>query len=262
MIRLTQKEIKDILSIVERANISIDTHINEDNFEHIFDRCWGNGVWNFDAGVSKGVLFLNDYPDIVVKIPFSEGGEASYRSYYTNEDGNTCCTYNLFNESFTSAGQSLPPRLEDKLVRNWDYCEVETILFEDACRAGVDSFFAETVLIGYCNGYPVYVQEKARIYEGESEYGYEQEYDSKGLQQLWAEIKKEVEECLQLNEFDYLWFGIAKEWLIDFYLYYGAEALGSFWEYLEDTCIDDLHCSNIGYINHRPVVTDYASFNS
>jgi len=259
MVELTQKEIKDILSIVDRADLSDDADINEDNFEYIFDRCWGNGVYRFDSGVSKGVLFLDDYPNIVVKIPFTESGEGYYRSYYTDEDGNTCITYNSCSESFDSAWQSLPPRLEDKLVRNWDYCEVETILFDDACLNGVDAFFAETVLIGYSHGHPVYVQERARIYEGEAEYK-EDEKEQEAFH-LYNEIKAELKEYLGIKDCQIRWRS-PRKWIVDFYLYYGIKEVAALWKYLEDTGIEDLHSSNVGYINHRPVITDYASFNS
>ena len=263
MVELTQKEIKDILSIVDRADLSDDAYINEDNFEYIFDRCWGNGVCRFDSGVSKGVLFLDDYPNIVVKIPFTGGGEEYYRSYYTNEDGDTCITYNCCSESFDSAWQSLPSRLEDKLIRNWDYCEVETILFNDARKHSVDNFFAETIFIGYSHGHPVYVQEKARIYEGEPEYEEGMEEDeARRAFHLYHEIKAELKEYLDIKNCQIVWMHSPSKWVIDFYLYYGIKEVAALWKYLEDTGIEDLHASNVGYINHRPVITDYASFNS
>lgn len=260
MVKLTQKEIKDILSIVDRADLSDDANINKDNFECIFDKCWGNGVCRFDSGVSKGVLFLDDYPNIVVKIPFTGGGEKYYRSYYTDEDGGTCVSYIDYVESFDSAWQSLPPRLEDKLIRNWDYCEVETILFNDARKHNVDSFFAETIFIGYSHGHPVYVQEKARIYEGEAEYK-EDEKEQEAFH-LYQEIKAELKEYLDIKDCQIIWTHSPSEWIVDFYLYYGIKEVAALWKYLEDTGIEDLHFSNVGYINHRPVITDYASFNS
>ena len=252
---------KYILSIIDKANLSDETHLNEDNFEYIFDNCWGNGIYSFDSGVSKGVLFLNEYPDIVVKIPFTEGTYSSYsRAYYTDEDGNTCRTYNYSSSSFDSAWQSLPPRLEDKLLRYWDYCEVETILFEDAKQAGVDKFFAETVYIGDSHGHPVYIQEKARIYDGQAEY--EENDESNEIHNFYNTIKAELKHYLQLKDSQIMWMHCPKEWIVDFYLYYGIEELAALWKYLEDTGIEDLHSSNVGYINHRPVITDYASFNS
>lgn len=260
MVKLTQKEIKDILSIVDRADLSDDADINEDNFEYVFDRCWGNGVCRFDSGVSKGVLFLDDYPNIVVKIPFTGGSEEHYRSYYTDENGDICITYNCYSESFDSAWQSLPSRLEDKLVRKWDYCEVEAILFDDACRNGVDAFFAETVFIGYSHGHPVYVQEKARIYEGEAEYK-EDEKEEEAFH-LYREIKAELKAYLGIKDCQVMWMHSPSKWIVDFYLYYGIKEVAALWKYLEDTGIEDLHNSNVGYINHRPVITDYASFNS
>lgn len=258
MIKLTQKEIKDILSIVDRANLQ-GTNINEDNFDDLCDDCFGNGVLYTDSGVSKGVLFLEDYPNIVVKIPFTTGGEEYCRSYHTDADGDTYITYSRYSESFDFAWESLPDYLQDKLERQWDYCEVETLLFNDAIKENVSDFFAETLFIGFSNGHPIYVQEKARIFQGESEYNY---YEGGWVRKSAEMVKKEMIAYDSSFTMDNIFFPAPLAWMVDFYLYYGIEELIRLYRFIDNTGIEDLHGENVGYINHRPVITDYASFNS
>ena len=260
MIKRTKEAIKDILSIVDRANLQ-ELDINEDNFEELCDNCYGNGVIKFDSGVSKGVLFLENYPDIVIKIPFTSCSDydRSYSYRQIEEDGETGWTREYLDGHFDSAWQSLPDYLQDKLERHWDYCEVETLLFADAIDEGVSGFFAETVFIGFSHDHPVYVQEKARIYGGQSEYnGYELLFIRNGMETIKKEM---VAYDNSLNVDDSL-FAAPSEWIIDFYLYYGAEELIHLYRFITETGIEDLHFDNVGYINHRPVITDYASFNS
>ena len=267
MIKLTQKEIKDILSIVDRADLQ-GMNINEDNFYDLCDGCFGNGVLYTDSGVSKGVLFLEDYPNLVVKIPFTCCGDddRAYSYHFSEKDGETTWIREYYDGSFDSAWQSLPDYLQDKLERQWDYCEVETLLFADAMDEGVSDFFAETLLIGYSNGHPVYVQEKARIFQGESEYDDYGEYDPKTstaiLKSRINMIKEEMANYDKSFHVDGIYFSAPRKWIVDFYLYYGVKEIIRLYNFISNTGIEDLHGENVGYINHRPVITDYASFNS
>lgn len=260
MIKLTQEAIKDILSIVDRANLQ-ELDINEDNFDDLCDNCFGNGVLYTDSGVSKGVLFLEDYPNLVVKIPFTccadEDRECSY--YSSEEDDETAWTQEYLDIGFDSAWQSLPDYLQDKLERRWDYCEVETLLFADAIDEGVSDFFAETVLIGFSHDHPVYVQKKARIYGEQSEYN---DHELLFIRNAMETIKKEMVAYDNSLNVDDSFIAAPSEWIIDFYLYYGAKELVNLCHFIAETGIEDLHPDNVGYINHRPVITDYASFNS
>ena len=52
------------------------------------------------------------------------------------------------------------------------------------------------------------------------------------------------------------------EWLCDFEEYYGEQKLYALMRFLQEFHIGDLHYDNFGYINDRPVITDYSDFQS
>ena len=133
--------------------------------------------------------------------------------------------------------------------RNWDYCEVEEILFNRAYKAGVSDYFAQTVCIGEINGYPLYIQERAEIYsDSESKYSY------KLIQELIKEIKQD------LDDTDRLFGRLPDEWVCNFYVIYGKNLLKKFLDFVEEEEISDLHSDNVGFIDDKPVLTDYSSF--
>lgn len=262
MIKLTRKDIENILSIINKTDLRYFNELNETNFEEAVDvYAMYDYLESYDiTGASKGVLFLNDYPDLVVKIPFNCGAPYTVSVSINNSSMNTSSyTYREVSDRFESAWQSLPKDLQNELNHDWDYCEVETILYDAAKEREVEEYFAETIYIGEVQGFPVYVQEKARIYNGESEYKWD--FSLEEMQQ-YKEIKSKVKEYLAYEEWESLDLGMPTGWAIDFYLYYGLADLVELFLFLSNNCIDDLHSGNVGYINHVPVIIDYASFHS
>jgi len=81
-------------------------------------------------GCTKGVLIFKGC-DFVVKIPFV-GVASSYSRY---------CKYTGSNST-----------------NGWDYCQREVEIYEAAKEVGVASFLAETKLVGYVKGHPIYTQ--------------------------------------------------------------------------------------------------------
>lgn len=101
-------------------------------------------------GFTKRVLYFCNYPDVVFKIPFF------------GVQGVTC-----WNEDDTPEFQEWYYEEADYegrwgLADDFDYCEVEAKIYEQAKREGVESFFAETVFLGKICGVLVYAAENCR----------------------------------------------------------------------------------------------------
>ena len=77
----------------------------------------------YDAGCTKWVIAYKDIPDWVVKVPFC----GTY--IYDNEDEEG------YYDKFTGA---------NNLKNNWNYCERELEIYEEAVKKDMDFFFTET----------------------------------------------------------------------------------------------------------------------
>ena len=84
-------------------------------------------------GASKFIIFFDENPDEIVKIPFN--------GVYTLDDEERIIGF-------------------DKYI-NTDYCSIEAKVYEDAVDYGLSQFFAETRFGGYTeSGTPYYISEK------------------------------------------------------------------------------------------------------
>lgn len=177
----------------------------------------------YDTGATKLVIFTKE--DYVIKIPFCGDSDYYNEEYYyypfCNAGGYDSC--------------------------EWNYCEVELDLYKEAVRYGVEEFFLEPIFIGFSglkHNHPIYVQEKAIIYE---------EYDSKHSKE---EIEKTGELCAEHDLYCF-----HKAWLTDFLDYYSLEDLQRLEKFIDDFYISDLHGGNLGYRrNGKPVIIDYAGY--
>lgn len=278
--KITKQDKEKILSFFDRCSFSTNDEINEENFDIYIEDNFPKGELQWSScGISKAVFSFVSFPNLVVKVPFncSESGEPEYRDTMDSYGNWTCvpnsnsCSY--FSH-FNSTRYSLPQELQSKVSREWDYCEVETILFRHAQKSAVESFFAETVFIGYISGtdYPVYVQELARIYDDVGDIDEDRRgavlTDTNNRDAIYREFKYPVRDIVtdyfkQRGNEELCWYFIdlPDDWAIDCYLYYSLEELYALCSFLRKAGISDLHHENVGYINHRPIITDYASFN-
>lgn len=91
------------------------------------------GCERYAIGCSKIVLFFEEYPDVVIKIPF---------------DGIRTIDYDKDYEVVDSRNFHL------------DYCAEELNIWYEAINAGVEKVFAEEAFIGRYRGVPLYVAER------------------------------------------------------------------------------------------------------
>ena len=178
MIKLSEKDKDSLISIfaASKYHLSVDDDINEYNYDN-YIQYENDAIEKEDSGVSKAVFFPKDFPQLVVKIPFTAGPEEEYwfpnGSYYTGTTGSTHrhteYDYEMRSSRFECAWESIPDCIDIELQDNWNYCEVEAILFKEAEKHGVGQFFVKTECIGYIGNYPIYAQEKCRIFDHRAE---------------------------------------------------------------------------------------------
>ncbi len=177
--------------------------------------------YSYDYGVSKFVIIPMN-KDYVIKIPFT-GQEKVYKGFV----------------EFNGAEYEERP---------WDYCAAEVSRYTQACLNGMEKYFAETKMVGFIKGFPIYIQQKADVFDSSLEEDnsfYSEEEINKTLQSLKGKIEYP---SININ------------WLTDFRLCYGEEELTSFLDFLRREDWSDFHTQNIGYIDGAPVIIDYSSF--
>lgn len=235
MRELNEKE-KEIMDALEYCNF--DNLYNDDcDYDNQF--CYEvyepfkakyNGEVDYASGATKGVLIFKDL-NFVIKIPFKYGSDHRWYNEETDEyeyEGDIYC------------GAECPC--------GWDYCEVETIKYDNAKEYDVQECFAKTELLGHIDDYPIYKQEFATIYQ----------YSSNSNSSHTKEDEEKVEDYCHQHRYDCF----NTSWLSDAFVFFGEKKFYNLMAYIQDFNIEDLHSYNLGYIGMRPVLVDYSSFNN
>lgn len=206
-----------------------DEELTEDNFfDNVIEHLPKNISFKFFSGATKLVILFPG-ADYVIKIPFN--------GQYTYNADDELIFWEFENGSFG---------------RTWDYCLGEVEQYERAKKEGLENFFAKTEFIGYVSGHPIYVQERATIYEEVAQ--------EKDRQKNSWERRKSARDLCDSNGYS-CFNGL---WISDLQDYCGGpddELFCSFMDYVTDY-ISDLHMGNVGYIDGKPVLVDYAGFDS
>lgn len=217
--------------------------------------------WTYDDGVTKLVLIFHDL-NFVIKIPYTgELDDYGYCSYDHCADCEMCSTTCCNNCSYKDDPYGENKRdNEDNyrdfcnanycnktLDRVWDYCEAEMWLYKEAQKNGLEVCFAETRLLGFVDGHPIYTQPKAQIY---CDY-----YTSTRKSHTDKERASTQEACKRIDGWC---FNV--DWLTDFLLTFGDEIFQSFMAFIKTYGIRDLHTGNVGYVDGAPVLVDYSGF--
>jgi uncharacterized protein YqkB len=134
-----------------------------------------------------------------------------------------------------------------KLKNSWDYCEVESIRYRLAEMEGLQKFFATTILIDEIDGYPIYIQEKIRLFS-------EDEWND--------EMDKRIEESQKTltTKYPNLHSEANPLWIMNVVNMFGEEEADRLCKFIEHYRIRDLHTENIGYRNGVPIMSDYSSY--
>lgn len=202
-----------------------------DDFFNCMDDDFSN-YYDYAYGATKLALIpINNEEDYVIKIPYTG-------SYYYESGYYTSIYYHPSKTEYRDFVEA------DDLNHPWDYCAAEAKRYLQAKQKGLAECFAKTELIGYVNNYPIYVQEKCITFSA-----------------CGKKHSHTKEEKLKTSKCCNNYYGINGDWLTDFRLYYGEHILLKFINFIQNmNWDDDLRNDNIGYINNRPVLIDYAGF--
>lgn len=225
--------------------------------------------WYYSNGATKLVIIFEDF-DYVIKIPYSSyyPDSCSYRYSYgdcyatclAEKDSrgqigefSACidCEYysqckrfgrNVREEPFDiyHANENTPTD------REWDYCQTEEWIYQQAKLQGVEACFAETRLLGFIDSHPIYAQYKGVMYNDNTSYR-----DKTPKEKETTRYK-----CEQIGGSCFNVY-----WLTDLISFFGDEIFQKFMRFLDEYQINDLHNGNMGYIGGVPVLIDYSGFN-
>lgn len=220
-------EVDEIIKALEHCNFDeLSEYTFRDNILETFREQYKHS-WYYETGASKLVI-IPDAQNFVIKIPF-EGyhPEAEW-------DDEECEYYECDFEHFYGADTD----------NEWDYCEVEATRYELSKTYGVEECFAKCQKVAEIDGYPIYMQEKAEMYNCLDTSKHTEE-DKKSVSKICSE------NCYNCFNAD---------WLSDVFNYFGEKIFYVFMQFLSDFNVNDLHSGNIGYINGRPVLIDYSGW--
>ena len=184
-------------------------------------------------GCSKIVLFYDELPHWVVKIPFM--GE-----YIEDED--------VYKE-FVGGNANFP------IAQKNDYCAGEVYITQEAERWGLEEMFAKTYYLADFNGYPVYVSEKVSnsYWDGVCRRSWQDEVSSRRIAQS---IKSSHKGFLDNSHMD-------ERVLAHFIDIYGELETYDLLSFIRDMGIDDLHNGNIGFTKDMRIkILDYSGYDS
>ena len=208
---------------------TFDGILTENDFEDkVLSNLPDDLKYHYEYGATKLVIMLPDC-DFVIKIPFS----GSYQEFYQDRTDD-------YEEEYVEFENA------DFETCEWDYCKTEVNRYNLAKNVGIEKYFAKTECIGMVNNYPIYIQQKAEIFA-----------EVKDLNSYSEEKKSSTREKCDKED---LWC-FNECWLSDLLDYCGDKIFSFFMSFIKDNDFDDLHSSNIGYINGVPVLVDYSGFN-
>ena len=171
-------------------------------------------TFSYDYGATKGVIIFEDL-GFVIKIPF--GASCDCEFYGADCDN------------------------------GWDYCEAEVNKYEFANKNDLNQCFAETKIIAYIDGYPIYIQEFATMFDKDN--GASSNHTKDDMEKIADLCEDNNYECFNTS------------WLSDVFNFFGEKVFYQLMNFISDVDINDLHNGNIGYIGMRPVLVDYSSYN-
>lgn len=232
---MTAKEIFDILKITGinacaetftyediagDAFYSFDKYIEEHGYDFEYDMC---------SGASKAVIVPKN-EDFVIKIPF-----AGLNDYYNQPyDYNEVINEYVYDDDY-----------DPFVPLQYDYCKLEEENYRYARENDVDNYFAKINLIGFIDGFAIYVQDKVESFFHSKSRGHHSEKEKEALTQSYR-----YEDLEQLP----------LDWALDFINAYGEEEFINFLIFTIEYHINDLRNENVAYRNGKPIVCDYSGY--
>jgi hypothetical protein len=199
----------------------------EEHWEEVGDLCHADDIRH---GASKIVLFYDEYPDWVIKVPIFGDYLEEDRSYH----------------DYTSANL-----YEDgaHILQSNDYCNTETLVAKYAVQSELQDLFALTYFVGFIHGIPFYCSE--RIEETLCESG----YIFPSNNEIVHSTEKIITQYPNIEDL------MNEDILEHFVSQYGKERIAALVRFLIHLNIQDLHSANIGLDkDYQLKIIDYSNF--
>lgn len=143
---------------------------------------------------------------------------------------------------------------------NDDEALKEVDMYNKAVEAGLDMFFPKTELFYVMNGINFIKQEKIDFSANNCSWSTSERYiaktktaSDKKVQLMDKCFKKAAPNGRYARDLDSLWAKMAL-------IIYGKRLCKTLCEFVIENKINDLHKSNIGYKNNRPIILDFSGF--
>lgn len=220
--------IKELLKNCSSLN---ELNLSNNNYEDILILKMNEEEGSYVTGASK-VVFIPKNKDYVVKIPFTGYSEDSF---FEDENGDWYDEYKY--KEFEGANNG---------NNDWDYCLRELYIYHKAKAAKVERVFLKTIYEGTINDFPIYSQPKVSNFV-------EDRYVTCSKEEI--ESTREKIKKKNFNVF-------SPTWLFYAFNYYGEDYIFRLLSFIKEEEICDLHCGNLGWVGNKPVIVDYAGFDS
>ena len=222
---------------------------------------------SFDSGATKAVIILKGEP-YVIKIPFSCRYDSDaymesindYQREHEELDYSQCADAidratveeDFIYEYEMAVNDRFDCSIMDKyghLLTGHDYCALEMCYYLKATEEGLSDYFAEEELLGYIGCTPVYIQQRAIPFYSQ--------YETIDADERYSD--RSVTTRRKCKEMDCYCFD--ETWIADFFDTYGEDEFKRLSCFLDRFEIGDLRRANIGYVDNRPILFDYAGYN-
>lgn len=232
--------------ILEGSSVLFDI---DGEFEGYFDKLKKySGATFVKHGATKTVLYFNDLPNYVFKIPIIGVytpfvGEEDYAESYIEKE----CNDDIFSANYDCLAYSdyCGANINtDSSFSDCNYCEVEDFLTKQAQKENIDCCFAKTFFIGTYRGFKIYCSEYVDTLMSNPNV-----YDSIHVSEKSKYRASLVKNC-ELED------------IAEFYECYGDDIVNKLLSFIKKYDIKDFHCENIGITKDAMIkIIDYSSFN-
>lgn len=240
---------EQVFELLENAIFHIGENFNADDREVYLDDPLQDAnlpfEFSIDSGISKAVILIKG-ASFVIKIPFFKyyDGDDYWTAQEEEEEeiDESRFYYDLEGASNINLGEGVEPAIPD-----WDYCRLESVIYQLALEEGLGAYFAEEGYLGTIDNTPIYYQTRCTPMS-EMNIDYDSaEYEKK------SNKSRKICENLKAVCFNALWIS-------DFIDIYGEEEFKRLSAFLERYDIEDLRAANIGYLDGAPILFDYSGY--
>lgn len=135
----------------------------------------------------------------------------------------------------------------------------EVAIYQRAMEAGVEKFFPATAFLGKIGKIRFIIQSKVDYSVASMPYALRQKWESK-YRNTSPRITAKVQKCMNKAACGRYTRTLAHVWMASALTLYGKRAVKEFCEFVIEERINDLHESNVGFLNGKPILIDFCGY--